>query len=76
MVVNDAVELGLSSRITIDCMMSLLQELNWAVIEYWLWGIEERLKRAQITHLIDLIANPAPASGLEKDSRLHDTRFA
>ncbi|KAJ8441585.1 hypothetical protein Cgig2_023149 [Carnegiea gigantea] len=36
MVLNDAAELGLSSRIMIDCMMSVLWELNWAIIHQFL----------------------------------------
>ncbi|KAJ8428395.1 LOW QUALITY PROTEIN: hypothetical protein Cgig2_029018 [Carnegiea gigantea] len=65
-VLNDVVELGLSSRIMMNYMMSVLRELNWAVIESWLWGIEERLRRAQIPRLVDLIANLVPAGGLKK----------
>jgi len=73
MVVNNARELGLSSRIAMDCMISAL---NWGVIESWLWGIEKRLRRAQIPRLVDLIANPAPAGGPEEDSRLNDALSA
>ena len=43
-VLNEAAELGLSSRIAMDCMMSALWELKWTVIESWLWGIDERLQ--------------------------------
>jgi len=38
-------------------------------------GIKERLKRALIPHLIDLIANPAVVDGLEEDSRSSDAPF-
>ena len=51
-VLNNAAELELSSRIAMDCMMSVLWELNWAVIEFWLWGIEERLRKVQIPILL------------------------
>ncbi|KAJ8433817.1 hypothetical protein Cgig2_017887 [Carnegiea gigantea] len=36
MVLNEVAELGLSSRIAMDCMMSALRELKWDVIESWL----------------------------------------
>jgi len=36
MVLNDIAELGLSTRIVIDCTMLTLWELKWDVIEYWL----------------------------------------
>ncbi|KAJ8434141.1 hypothetical protein Cgig2_000861 [Carnegiea gigantea] len=76
MVLNDVAELGLSSRIAMDYMISVLRELNWAVIESWLWGIEEKLRRAQFPYLVDLIANPTLAGGLEEDSRLSDVPSA
>jgi len=75
-VLNDAAELGLLSRITMDCMMSVLRELNWVVIESGMWGIEERLRRAQTPRLVNLIANPVPVGDLEEDLRLSDAPFA
>ena len=72
MVLNDAAELGLSSRVMVDAMMSVLRGLNWAVIESWLWGIEERLRKAQIPRLVGLITKPALAGGLKEDSKLSD----
>jgi len=37
-VLNEVAELGLSSKIVIDCMMSALQELKWDVIKILAMG--------------------------------------
>ncbi|KAJ8440417.1 hypothetical protein Cgig2_017650 [Carnegiea gigantea] len=46
MVVNDAVELGLTCRLTAECMMWVMQKLDWVPIEFWLENIDCRLGRA------------------------------
>ncbi|KAJ8423520.1 hypothetical protein Cgig2_011981 [Carnegiea gigantea] len=61
MVLNDASEQGLSSRIMMDCMMSTFREL--------------KLRRAQIPRLEDLIANP-PVRDPEEVSTLNDAPSA
>jgi len=47
MVVDDAVELGLSCRLTMDYMMWAMRKLDWNFVESWLGDIGRRLKRAQ-----------------------------
>jgi len=56
--------------------MSALRELKWDVIESWPWGIEERLRRAHVPRLVDLIANPTLAGDPKEDSRLSDAPSA
>ncbi|KAJ8438374.1 LOW QUALITY PROTEIN: hypothetical protein Cgig2_006292 [Carnegiea gigantea] len=46
MVVDDAAELGLSRRLTMDCMMWAMGKLDWGPIESWLVDIDRKLKRA------------------------------
>ncbi|KAJ8440230.1 hypothetical protein Cgig2_023995 [Carnegiea gigantea] len=43
MVLNNTAELGLSCRIDMNCIISILRCLNWNIMETWLWGIELRL---------------------------------
>ncbi|KAJ8449210.1 hypothetical protein Cgig2_021674 [Carnegiea gigantea] len=54
-VVNDIVELGLMHRLIAECMMWVMQQLNWAPIEFWPENIDRRLRRARLpapqTHL-------------------------
>ncbi|KAJ8419943.1 LOW QUALITY PROTEIN: hypothetical protein Cgig2_020753 [Carnegiea gigantea] len=35
MVMNDTAELGLTSRLSTECMMWVMQQLNWNPIEFW-----------------------------------------
>ena len=46
MVINEAVELGISSRVSMDRMMLELQELKWDIVEVGLQDIDERLRDA------------------------------
>ncbi|KAJ8431019.1 hypothetical protein Cgig2_003834 [Carnegiea gigantea] len=45
MVLNDVVKLGLGSRLSRDCMMWVLQKLDWAPLKSWLGNIENRLPK-------------------------------
>jgi len=75
MVLNDAVELGVSSRVIVNAIKSVLRSLNWAITESWLRRNGERLRKAQIPYLIELVANPVSAGDLKEDSRLSDAPF-
>ena len=72
MVLNDAAQLGLSCRIDMNSMMSVLRYLNWAVIETWLWRNELRLRRDQIPYLANPPADPAANSDPVEDSGFSD----
>ena len=58
MVINEVVELGLSSRDAIGRIMLDLQELRWDIIETWLQDIDKRLRDAQVPHLVEMVYNP------------------
>jgi len=60
MVINNVVELGLSSRDAMGRMMLGLQELKWGIVEAWLLSIDERLRDAQVPHLVEMVYNPQP----------------
>jgi len=47
MVIDDAAELGLSCRLTMDCVMWAMQKLDWGLVEAWLGDIDRKLRRAQ-----------------------------
>ncbi|KAJ8452457.1 hypothetical protein Cgig2_000046 [Carnegiea gigantea] len=59
-VINDATELRLLSRETIESLMLDLQELRWDIVKAWLLSIEERLKDSQVSRLVEMIYNPWP----------------
>ncbi|KAJ8429947.1 hypothetical protein Cgig2_003515 [Carnegiea gigantea] len=73
---NDAAELGLAWRLTMDCMMWVLQKLDWAPIESWLRNIEHRLRRAQASRLANPLADPVPSGGPAEDSGTPDKLLA
>ena len=68
MVINDTAELRLLSRETMGSLMLDLQELRWDIVEVWLLSIEERLRDAQVPHLVETVYNPRPSP--EVTSRL------
>ncbi|KAJ8429036.1 LOW QUALITY PROTEIN: hypothetical protein Cgig2_016941 [Carnegiea gigantea] len=65
-------ELALSCRIDMNCIMSVLRCLNWTIMETWLWGIKPRLQRAQIPYLVNPPVDPATSSGPVEDSGFSD----
>ncbi|KAJ8435431.1 hypothetical protein Cgig2_013929 [Carnegiea gigantea] len=62
MVVDDAAELGLSHRLTMDCMIWAMQKLNWGRLESWLVDIDHRLRRAQASRRATLLTAAMPPS--------------
>ncbi|KAJ8432240.1 hypothetical protein Cgig2_007641 [Carnegiea gigantea] len=58
MVIDDAAELGLSHRLTMDCMMWSMQKLDWGPVEAWLRDNDQRLRGAQASRPVDPPANP------------------
>ncbi|KAJ8441785.1 hypothetical protein Cgig2_009031 [Carnegiea gigantea] len=62
LVINEAVELELSSRAVVDCMMSDLRELNWDIVEAWLEEVDKRLRDAQVPRLVEILTNPQPCA--------------
>ncbi|KAJ8424341.1 hypothetical protein Cgig2_022187 [Carnegiea gigantea] len=76
MVVNDVEELGLKSRLSIECMMWVMQKLDWAPIEFWLENIDRRLRRAQASQPVNPPANPTSSGGPMEDSGLGDAPSA
>ncbi|KAJ8432716.1 hypothetical protein Cgig2_001934 [Carnegiea gigantea] len=72
MVLNDTAKLGLSCRIDMNYIMSVQHRQDRAIMERWLWGIELRLRRAQIPHLANPPADPAASSSTMEDSGLSD----
>ena len=67
MVINEAVELELSSRAAMDPMMSDLWELKSDIVEAWLEEVDERLRDAQVPCLVDIlvILRATPLHALE-----------
>ncbi|KAJ8430668.1 hypothetical protein Cgig2_033824 [Carnegiea gigantea] len=57
MVIDDAAELGLSHRLTMDVVMWAMQKLDWGLVEAWLGDNDQRLRRAQAAHSRDSPAN-------------------
>jgi len=68
MVLNDAMELGVTSRVTADAMILLLRGLNWPIFESWLGRNEEALRRAHAPSLANLGADPKPIDGPKEHS--------
>ena len=44
MVIDDAAEVGLLRRLTMDCVMWVMQKLDWGSVEAWLGDNSERLR--------------------------------
>ena len=55
MVINEVVELGLSSRDAMWRMMLDMQELRWDIVQMWLQDIDEH---AQFPRLVEMVYNP------------------
>ncbi|KAJ8422560.1 hypothetical protein Cgig2_005758 [Carnegiea gigantea] len=47
MVIDDAAKLGLSRRLTMDCVMWVMRKLDWGPVEAWLGDNDRRLRIAQ-----------------------------
>jgi len=54
-------------------MMWVLQHLDWAPIDSWLRNIENGLRRAQASYLVNPPADPTPSDDLVEDSGFNDT---
>jgi len=76
MVLNEVAELGLSSRIVMDCMMSALWEINRRSLSPGYGESRKGSREHRFLCLVDLIANPAPTCGPKEESRLSDTSSA
>jgi len=63
LIIDDAAELGLSCRLTMDCVMWAMQKLDWGLIECWLGDIDSRLKRAQASRPVNPQVGPALPGG-------------
>ncbi|KAJ8422874.1 hypothetical protein Cgig2_013747 [Carnegiea gigantea] len=59
-IINDVVELRLSSRDAMGNMMLELREQRWDIVEAWLLFINERLRDAQVPCLVEMVYNPWP----------------
>ena len=46
MVIDDTAELGLSRRLTMDCVLWAMRKLDWGPVEAWLMDKDKRLLRA------------------------------
>ncbi|KAJ8429886.1 hypothetical protein Cgig2_014166 [Carnegiea gigantea] len=68
MVIDDAAELGLSRRLTMDC-------LNWGPVEAWLGDNDQRLRRAQSPCPTDPPTNPVLAGGPSRDMATFSPSF-
>ncbi|KAJ8444098.1 hypothetical protein Cgig2_025099 [Carnegiea gigantea] len=62
MVIDDAPELGLSRRLTMDVVMWAMRKLDWGLLEAWLGNNDQRLLRAQASRPTDSPANLVLAS--------------
>ncbi|KAJ8423581.1 LOW QUALITY PROTEIN: hypothetical protein Cgig2_002910 [Carnegiea gigantea] len=58
MVIDDAAELGLSCRLTMDCVMWATQKVDWCLVEAWLRDINHRLWRAQASQPANPLVGP------------------
>ncbi|KAJ8420400.1 hypothetical protein Cgig2_028072 [Carnegiea gigantea] len=67
MVVDDAAELGLSRRLTMDCMMWAMRKLDWNPVESLFGDIDRRLRKAQASQPANPLADPAPSAALLKE---------
>ena len=63
MVLNDAVELGVTSEVVAGAMASVLKSLSWDIFESWLEKNKEALRRVQLPRLTDLGDDLEPANG-------------
>jgi len=63
MVIDDAVELGLSCRLTRDCVMWVMRKLDWGSVEAWPEDNDRGLQRAQATRLANPPMSPLLAGG-------------
>ncbi|KAJ8422873.1 hypothetical protein Cgig2_013746 [Carnegiea gigantea] len=63
MITNDAAELGLSRKLTMDCVMWAMRKLDWGPIESWLGDIDPRLKRTQASQPANPPVGPALPGG-------------
>ncbi|KAJ8423077.1 hypothetical protein Cgig2_003583 [Carnegiea gigantea] len=63
MIIDDAAELGLSHRLTMNVVMWAMRKLEWSPVEAWLEDNDQRLQRAQASHPADSPANPVLADG-------------
>jgi len=72
MIMNTVAKLGLASKLSIKCIMWVMQKLDSAPIKFWLENIDCRLRRAQASWP----ANPPPDTtslgGPVEDSCLTD----
>ncbi|KAJ8430928.1 hypothetical protein Cgig2_033556 [Carnegiea gigantea] len=58
MAVSDVAEPSLMSRLLSVCMMWVMQQLDWAAIEFWLENIDRRLRRAQVARALNPPIDP------------------
>ena len=72
MVLNDTAELEISCKIDMNCIMSVLHHLDWTIIDTWFWGLQLRLRRAQVARLANPPIDPTASSGPVEDSGLSD----
>ncbi|KAJ8419984.1 hypothetical protein Cgig2_021356 [Carnegiea gigantea] len=63
MVVDDATALGLSRRLTMDCMMWAMWKLDWGPVESKLVDINRRLRRAQASRRAKPLIGATPSGG-------------
>ncbi|KAJ8433058.1 LOW QUALITY PROTEIN: hypothetical protein Cgig2_020625 [Carnegiea gigantea] len=63
MVIDDAAELGLFHRLTMDVVMWAMRKLDWGPMETWLRDKDQRLLRAQASHPTNFTANLMLTSG-------------
>jgi len=61
MVIDDTVELGLSHRLTMCCVMWAMWKLDWGPVKTWLGDNDRRLRQAQGSHPADPPTNPVLA---------------
>jgi len=74
MVINYAMEPRLLSREAMGTLILGLQELRWDIVEAWLLSIEEGLRDAQVSLLVEMVYNPRPRP--EVTSTLRDAPLA
>jgi len=72
MVVNDAVELGVTSRDVADALVLALEGLLWDVSEFWLGMKERTLWSTQLRRLANLEVDPESAGDQEENSESSD----
>ncbi|KAJ8427499.1 hypothetical protein Cgig2_028170 [Carnegiea gigantea] len=64
MVIDDAAKLGLSRRLTMNCVMWAMHKLDWGPVQSWLGDIDCRLRRAQASQPANPPLGPALLGGL------------